>query len=139
MDKAGADVLFENPEKRAATLGVTVLPVMISSLDQFGTLEEAGERLLAVEKGKESTLGVEMLSQRERILIPGSLKFYDFVYELNSTRGRKRIASTVTIANKKLYIANANIPCGKVESCQYDALQIQQLLENAALSLTVTT
>lgn len=39
---------------------------------------------------------------------------YDFEYDLDSTRGRKRILNTVTIYRSKLYILNAQYKCEKV-------------------------
>ena len=47
----------------------------------------------AAERAKESTLSVEMVEQRQRSSSSGSTIF-DFEYELESTRGRKRILST---------------------------------------------
>jgi len=49
---AGADVLFVEPKGKAADIGVTVSPIRIRSLEQFGDLATVGERLLAVERGK---------------------------------------------------------------------------------------
>jgi hypothetical protein len=47
-DKAGAVVLFKGP----AEVGLTVLPVRISRLDQFGDVETVGKRLLGAERAK---------------------------------------------------------------------------------------
>ncbi|KAL4857785.1 PsbP domain-containing protein 2 [Chlorella vulgaris] len=114
VDKAGADSLFRDPGKKSTNVGVTVYPVMIASLDQFGDLQAVGERLLGAERAKESTLSVAMVAQTARS--ESGVPVYDFEYELESTRGRKRILSTVTIAGRKLYISNGNISCGK-ETC----------------------
>ena len=46
VDKAGADCLFRDPASKSTTLGVTVYPVTIASLEQFGDLAAVGERLL---------------------------------------------------------------------------------------------
>ncbi|PRW44979.1 psbP domain-containing chloroplastic [Chlorella sorokiniana] len=115
VDKAGADALFRDPAQKSSNVGVTVYPVTIERLEQFGDLDAVGERLLAAERAKESTLGVTMVAQTARAL-PSGPAVYDFEYELESTRGRKRILSTVTIARRKLYIANGNVGCSK-ESC----------------------
>ncbi|KAK9828676.1 hypothetical protein WJX72_001487 [[Myrmecia] bisecta] len=108
--KAGADVLIENPGRKSTTVGVTVLPVRIASLDKFGDVALVGERLLGAERAKESTKSVTMLHQSSRQSASGLL-LYDFEYELDSTRGRKRILSTVAVVNKKLYILNGNYKC----------------------------
>ena len=51
-EKAGATALFEDPLRRSTTLGVVVLPVRIASLQQFGTLQQVSEKLLATEREK---------------------------------------------------------------------------------------
>jgi len=47
VGKAGADSLFRDPARKSTTVGVTVYPVTIASLEQFGDLQTVGERLLA--------------------------------------------------------------------------------------------
>jgi hypothetical protein len=50
---------------------------------------------LHAERDKESTMGVEMVSQSSRKAAGGSgATLYDFEYELDTTRGRKRVLST---------------------------------------------
>jgi hypothetical protein len=46
---AGADVLFVG---NGADVGVTVSPIRINGLREFGTVEAVGERLLGAEKAK---------------------------------------------------------------------------------------
>ena len=45
-------MLFQDPEEKGTNLGVTVTPLKISSLDQFGAIEKAGQRILGVERAK---------------------------------------------------------------------------------------
>lgn len=52
---AGADVLFVEPSGKAGDVGVTVSPVRIKSLEQFGDLKAVGDRLLAAESSKVDT------------------------------------------------------------------------------------
>ncbi|KAL4448568.1 hypothetical protein ABPG75_005787 [Micractinium tetrahymenae] len=118
VGKAGADALFRDPEQKSTSVGVTVYPVTIDSLEQFGNLQTVGERLLNTEKEKESTLAAVMVAQRARTDPAGGFSIYDFEYELESTRGRKRILSTVAIAGRKLYIANGAVSCGKAATCE---------------------
>ena len=49
MIYAGADVLFVG---KGADVGVTVSPIRINSLREFGTVEAVGDRLLGAEKAK---------------------------------------------------------------------------------------
>eukprot|EP00775_Hariotina_reticulata_P002499 gene2499-2803_t len=112
----GADVLFEDPQRRSTSIGVTVSPVRVSSIEQFGDLAAVGQRLLDVERKKESTLDVALLSSGSRQGAEGAL-LYDYEYQLDSTRGIKRIFNTVTITGSKLYILNGNYKCDKEVGC----------------------
>jgi hypothetical protein len=136
VDKAGADVLFRDPLKKSSTLGMTVLPVMVPTLEKFGSLESVAEKLIAAEKAKESTLSVEMLNQNQRET-PFASAVYDFVYEVDSTRGRKQIVNCVAIVESKLYILNGSVSCGKREACGEEQLATVALMKQAAQSLTI--
>ncbi len=46
VGKAGADVLFQDPAKKSTSVGITVYPVTISTLEEFGNLAAVGRRLL---------------------------------------------------------------------------------------------
>jgi len=49
---SGADVLFEDPERRSTSVGVTVSPVRVANIGQFGDLTAVGQRLLEAEQKK---------------------------------------------------------------------------------------
>lgn len=59
---------------------------------------------------QESTEGAEMLSTAQRRGASGTL-IYSYDYRIDTTRGRKRIISTVAVAKQKLYILNGTIKC----------------------------
>ena len=90
---------------------MTVSPVRVASLDAFGSLEAVGARLLETEAKKESTLDVRMVSEAAR-RGAGGAALYDYEYELNSTRGRKRIVNTVSITGAPSGCAGG--PCGGI-------------------------
>jgi len=115
-DQAGADALWEDPGRRSTSVGVTVNPVRVASIQSFGDLDLVGSRLLDTERKKESTLGVQLIKQYTRTSAgsTGAL-LYCYEYELNSTRGLKRILNTVTIYDSRLYILNAQYKCEKVK------------------------
>jgi hypothetical protein len=115
---------------------MTVLPVMVPTLDKFGSLEVVAQKLIAAEKAKESTLSIEMRSQQQRET-PFASAVYDFVYEVDSTRGRKEIVNCVAIVNSKLYILNGNVSCGKDTACGEEQLATVELMKHAAESLKI--
>jgi hypothetical protein len=51
-DKAGADTLFLDPDRKSTNVGVTVSPVRVESIEQFGSLEAVGRRLMDTEAKK---------------------------------------------------------------------------------------
>ena len=52
--KSGAAILFKDPSYKFNNLGVTVTPVRVSKLEEFGSVEDAANKLIAFEKGKVS-------------------------------------------------------------------------------------
>jgi hypothetical protein len=45
-------VLFEDPERRSTSVGVTVSPVRVATIGQFGDVAAVGQRLLEAERKK---------------------------------------------------------------------------------------
>lgn len=52
VDKAGATVLFEEPNKTANNVGVVVNPVRLTNLEEFGTPQLVADKLIQAEKRK---------------------------------------------------------------------------------------
>ena len=113
IDKAGADVLFEDPSKRSTSIGVTCNPVRIKSLEAFGSLGEIGARLIETEVKKESTHSINLLSKNIRASATSGALLYEYDYVIDSTRGKKRVLNVVSIFDYKLYIFNGSIKCEK--------------------------
>ena len=59
---------------------------------------------------QESTRDLEMVHQSQRRGQSGTT-MYDFDYIIDSTRGAKRVLSTVAISRQRLFIVNGNIKC----------------------------
>lgn len=118
--KAGADVLFKDPARRGVNIGVTILPVRIDSVAEYGDLQNVSEKILQAERAKDGSLSAEMMN-KESLILPGSgVQAYDYEYEVGTTRGTKRILSRVCIRDRKLYVVNGTLSCGKVDACQFD-------------------
>ncbi|KAH7566929.1 hypothetical protein JRO89_XS08G0255000 [Xanthoceras sorbifolium] len=108
VDKAGATLLFEEPNKGTNNVGVVVNPVRLNSLGEFGTPQFVAERLIQAEKRKESTIDAELIGVAERSG-QGGLQVYEFEYKVDSSRGGiKRIFSAAFVSSKKLYLLNIN-------------------------------
>jgi len=74
---------------------------------------------------------VKMVAQSARTGAGGDA-LYDFEYELDSTRGRKRILNTVAITPAGLFIVNGNAKCGAEACGDADAAAIAALRAAAA-------
>lgn len=84
-------------------------------------------------------MGVELVSSGTRAGTTGAT-LYGYEYELDSTRGRKRIFNTVTIWDSKLYILNGQYKCASADDggCA-ESEQLGALLRHMAGSFDVGT
>ena len=105
VDKAGATVLFQDkPGSSYNTLGVTVAPVKVASLTEFGSPQTVADKLVRAELEKDGTLSADVLSVRERRASSGA-PLYEVEYDTeHATRGRKRVLNAVCIDKGVLYI-----------------------------------
>lgn len=81
----------------------------IDSVEQFTTPEKLGQRVIAVEKGKEGFIDGNMISTTATsIPLPskkdGAIPAYDLEYQIESTRGRNHYNVRAAIYNKLLYV-----------------------------------
>ncbi|KAL8200027.1 hypothetical protein R6Q57_011366 [Mikania cordata] len=107
VEKAGATLLFEDPNKGSNNVGVVVTPVRLTGLEQFGDPQFVANKLIQAEKRKESTKDVELVTFLERRSKNGELQVYEFEYDVDSTRGGlKTIFSAAFVASNKLYLLN---------------------------------
>ena len=111
VNKAGATLLLRDPTQKYSQIGVTVSPVKIASLAEFGSVRDIGEKLTQAEAAKESTVpgGVTMVSEGERVGPASGTTFYEYEYRLVTTRGNKRVFNAVAVEKNVLYIMNAQV------------------------------
>jgi len=116
--KSGASAFFTDPDSKFNNLGVTITPVKIATLQEFGTAKAVADSIIAFEKKKESTKEAILNDLSSRTNEGADqLTYYDFDYTLSSTRGNKRVVSTVCVYDKKLYIVNGQYFC-KADACK---------------------
>ncbi|KAL3896192.1 MAG: hypothetical protein SGPRY_013327, partial [Prymnesium sp.] len=104
------EALFAGPGPGAMKAGITVDPVKIKALEDFGTPEEVAERIITVEKGRD---GVKTVSLRQVDAARGSPSYYTVEYLTESSRGIKVFRCKYCITSRGLYVlqaqANANV------------------------------
>lgn len=136
VEKAGATVLFEEPNKGSNNIGVVVSPVRISRLSEFGSPEFVADKLIQAEKRKESTKQAEVISVSQRSG-QGDTEVYEFEYKIDSTRGGlKRVFSAAFVASKKLYLLNISHLDGLENPFDMDQ---RMILERVLHSFDMTT
>lgn len=113
IDCGAAASVLQDPARASTSLGIVVNPVRVADIGAFGGLQEVGEKLLQAERAKDGTLAVAMVRQGQRRGANSGVALYDYEYDLESTRGHKRILNTVTITRSRLYILNAAYKVGK--------------------------
>ncbi|GMH33073.1 hypothetical protein BSKO_00907 [Bryopsis sp. KO-2023] len=136
VDKAGADALFRDPERKSTNVGVTVYPVTVKSLEEFGTLGNVRDKLLAAERGKDGFIDLNLREERSKVGGEGAL-LYVYSYEINTTRGRKEIITAVAIQKSSLFIVNAMCKCPKDGCDTAEITNIVNLLEGCVDSFDV--
>lgn len=127
--KAGADVFLKST---GVTVGITILPVRISRVEEYGTVEKVADKIVQTERAKDGTLRAEML-QIGSVELGDGTTAYDYEYEVQNTRATKRILSRVCIRDKQLFVVNGTISCGKMDAC--DMARISDLLDRTRASV----
>uniref|UniRef100_A0A7S0J2K1 PsbP C-terminal domain-containing protein n=1 Tax=Calcidiscus leptoporus TaxID=127549 RepID=A0A7S0J2K1_9EUKA len=125
-----SEALLSSP-KKGVSLGVTVDPVKIDSLEAFGTPEEVASRVLAVEEGRDGVLDVQLRSLAAHT---GTPSYYTIEYFVESTRGKKVYLCKYCISQKRLYVLQTQ---AKVVDYDDVASDVQQQLRDIVLSFRV--
>ena len=115
--KRGADAYFIDSESKYNNLGVTASRARIDSVEEFGSLEAAGEKLLAAERAKDSVQSADLLGQSARRGESSGVQFYDFTYTVVTSYGPKQVQCSVGVAGRTLYIVNGQVFC-KEGACE---------------------
>ena len=110
---------------------MTVDPVKISSLEEFGSIAEVSERVLKVEEGRD---GVQAVELRRAVAEPGSPTYYVIEYAVASSRGKKMYLCKYCIAQRKLYVLQTQ---AALDSYDADADSIRTQLNSIVASFVV--
>ena len=91
-----------------ASIGVTVTPVRIDSLKEFGSLEDIGAKLVEAESKKQTTVPRNAYGTPKRPWsVDTKTTFYEYEYRLITTHGNKRVYNYVGVRDRTLFIVNA--------------------------------
>lgn len=116
------EMLLAAPSSPArAKVGVTIDPVSIGRLEDFGTAEQTAERVLAVERGRD---GVKTVALRGLAVESGEPSYYVIEWASTTSRGDKVFCCRYAIANRRLYVLQAS---AKLEAFESDAAVREEL------------
>lgn len=90
-------------ETRGYKYGITVDPVRIATLEEFGTPEEVAQRVVNAEKARDGITDVELT---KAAAIGGG---YGVEYVSNGKRGRKRFVTRIVVSRNLLVVLTAQV------------------------------
>jgi len=88
------------------TFGVTVDPVKINTLSEFGTPKEVADKVIATEKLRDGIFSVDFVDAGE--VTVGDDQYYKIDYFSRGKRGDKDFACMIAIKSEKLFV----LTCG---------------------------
>jgi len=97
------EINFSPPDVRGYTLGITVDPVRISSIREFGSPEEVAARVVTAEVNRDGVFEVT-LAKDPREDASGGVGCYDIEYISDGKRGKKRYVTRIYIKDGFLYV-----------------------------------
>ncbi len=99
------EINFAPPDIRGYTLGITVDPVRISSIQQFGSPEEVAARVVTAEVARDGVFEVTLAKDpKEDAASGGGDGGYDIEYISDGKRGKKRFVTRIYVKNGFLYV-----------------------------------
>jgi PsbP len=112
--------------RSSSSAGVTVDAVKIGKVEEFGTAEEVGAKVVAVEQKKDSVMTATLVSADADE--KDGLTYYVVEYTVDGGRGLKRFVAKVTITGGNLYVFTAQAKQADFDGS--DGLVLEQMVES---------
>lgn len=100
-----SEVLVTSNRESSTTAGLVVDAVKIDAIENFGTPETVGKKVVDLETKKESVNSALVLNADS--LSKGGLTYYVLDYVVDSSRGVKRYLAKATVTGGQLYVFTA--------------------------------
>lgn len=101
-----AEVVVVNTSGRSSTAaGVTVDAVKIAKIEDFGSPDEVGAKVVAIENKKDNVLSAALVSAGQSSA--DGLTYFSIEYTVETGRGLKRYLAKATITGGNLYVFTA--------------------------------
>jgi len=101
------EVNFQSSDRKGYQFGITVDPVRINSLKDFGTPEEVAAKVVLAEVNRDGVLDVKLMEDPYSSGGDDGLLYYQLNYLSSGKRGDKRFVAKFYIRDQKLYALTA--------------------------------
>ncbi|KAL9190616.1 hypothetical protein ACHAXT_000322 [Thalassiosira profunda] len=113
------EINFAPPDVRGYTIGITVDPVRISKLQEFGTPEEVAARVVTAEVNRDGVFEVTLAKDPK-----DSGECYDIEYISDGKRGTKHFVTRIYVKGGFLYVLTA-----QSKEAEYDKQREKDIAE----------
>lgn len=101
------EVNFSSVEMPGYQFGITVDPVRITSLTEFGTAEEVAAKVVLAEVNRDGVFSVKLMEDPVSLQDQNGSTFYQLNYLSSGKRGDKRFVAKFYVQNQKLFALTA--------------------------------
>eukprot|EP00548_Thalassiothrix_antarctica_P005365 CAMPEP_0194153698 /NCGR_PEP_ID=MMETSP0152-20130528/57413_1 /TAXON_ID=1049557 /ORGANISM="Thalassiothrix antarctica, Strain L6-D1" /LENGTH=135 /DNA_ID=CAMNT_0038859169 /DNA_START=205 /DNA_END=612 /DNA_ORIENTATION=- len=115
------EINFVSSELKGYQYGVTVDPVRIDSLSQFGTPGEVAARVVTAEVNRDGVFDVTLVKDP---IVEESSGSYILNYLSKGKRGNKHFICKISIAKKKLYVMTAQVKEENYNDMEKELMQV---------------
>lgn len=120
-----SEVIVASKNVSGTSAGLVVDEVKISSIEKFGSATDVGEKVVALERKKDSTQSAQLLSSK--VEKRDGLTYYVVDYTVDSTRGAKHYLAKATITAKQLYVFTAQC---KLDNFDGDSSTLEHMVDS---------
>lgn len=114
------EINFSPPDVRGYTLGITVDPVRIKTIQEFGTPEEVAARVVTAEVNRDGVFRVTLAKDPKE----DTEGCYDVEYISDGKRGTKRFVTRIYVKDGFLYVLTL-----QSKEAEYDSEREKEALE----------
>ncbi len=102
-----SEVIVSSNKAASTSAGLVVDMVKINSIENFGTAQDVGKKVVDLEMKKDSVSNAQLLSSMAEKKDPNGLTYYLVDYTVESSRGAKHYLAKATITAQQLYVFTA--------------------------------
>jgi len=123
-----SEVNFDSSSIKGYQVGVTVDPVRINSITEFGTPNEVAARVVTAELNRDGILEVTVGQDPSQVTNESGIVSYLLDYVSDGKRGRKHFYTKTTIHEGELYVLSAQIKTA--DETPFLSRQIKEILHS---------